>query len=45
MSGLMMSSEGERGTKIYMLREGAPLPYLVNKENKPKYDPTGKKQR
>ena len=53
MSGSMMSSEGEKGqwfaikkgTKIYMLKESASLPYLANKENKPKYDPTGKKLR
>jgi hypothetical protein len=53
MSGSMKSSKGEKGqwfaikkgTKIYMLKEGATLPYLANKENKPKYDPTGKKLR
>jgi hypothetical protein len=53
MSGSMLSAEGEKGhwftikkgTKIYMLKEGVSPSYLVNKENKPKYDPIGKKLR
>jgi len=51
MSGSMMSSEGEKGhwfavkkgTKIYTLKGNATLPYLVNKESKPKFDPTGER--
>ena len=51
MSGSMMSFEGEKGhwfaikkgTRIYSMKDDSPLPYLVNKENKPKADPTGKK--
>ena len=51
MSGIMMSSEGEKGhwyavkkgTKVFALNEGAKLPYLMEKEGKPKLDPAGKK--
>jgi hypothetical protein len=53
MSGSMLSSEGEKGqwfavkkgTKVYSIKDGTHLPYLVNKESKPKFDPTGKKIR
>ncbi len=52
MSGAMMSVDGERGhwfaikkgTKLYAKHEGAALPYLVNKEGKPKLDAEGNLQ-
>jgi hypothetical protein len=51
MSGLMLSSQGEKGhwfavkkgTKVFGLREEAKLPYLVERESKPKLDPAGRK--
>jgi hypothetical protein len=50
MAGLMFSFDGEKGhwyavkkgTKVFALEEGKKLPYLMEKENKPKLDPTGK---
>ena len=52
MSGIMFSSQGEKGhwfaikkgTKVYSQKENIPLPYLVDKESKPKLDPTGRKK-
>lgn len=52
MSGLMLSFEGEKGhwyavkkgTKVYSLKGSVNLPYLVDKENKPKFDPIGMKK-
>ena len=51
MSGAMMSADGERGhwfalkksTKVYSLKEKTTLPYLVDKESKPKIDVAGNK--
>jgi hypothetical protein len=51
MSGLMFSFQGEKGhwyavkkgTKIYSLKEKVKIPYLVDKESKPKFDPIGKR--
>jgi hypothetical protein len=51
MSGSMLSSEGEnghwfavkKGTKIFTLKDGAVLPYLVNNSCKAKFDPAGKR--
>lgn len=51
MSGSMLSYDGEKGhwyavkkgTKVYSIKENVPLPYLVDKERKLKFDPTGKK--
>ena len=51
MSGLMMSSQGEKGhwyavkkgTKVFALKEEVKLPYLVETESKTKFDPAGKK--
>lgn len=51
MSGLMFSFQGEKGhwfaikkgTKVYSLNETLHLPYLVDKENRPKFDPVGNK--
>ena len=51
MSGLMFSFQGEKGhwfaikkgTKVYSLKETLHLPYLVDKENRPKLDQVGKK--
>ncbi len=51
MSGAMMSTNGERGhwfaikksTKVYALNEKTTLPYLVEKESKPKIDAAGNK--
>jgi len=51
MSGLMLSFQKEKGhwfaikkgTKVYSLKETFRLPYLVDKESKPKFDPVGKK--
>jgi hypothetical protein len=53
MFGSMLSAEGEKGhwfavkkgTKIYSIKDGTPLPYLVNKEIKPGFDPIGKRPR
>jgi hypothetical protein len=50
MSGIMFSAVGEKGrwyavkkgTKVYALKEEN-LPYLVEKESKPKLDPAGRK--
>ena len=49
MSGTMMSAEGEKGhwfavkkgTKVFSQKESEKLPYLVEKENKPKLDAAG----
>ncbi len=49
MSGIMFSAEDEKGrwyavkkgTKVYALKEN--LPYLLEKEGKPKLDPAGRK--
>ena len=51
MSGIMMSSQGEKGhwnavkkgTKVFSLKEKVKLPYMMEKESKPKLDPAGKK--
>jgi hypothetical protein len=51
MSGLMFSADGEKGnwyavkkgTKVFALNVKDELPYLVEKEGKPKLDPAGKK--
>jgi len=51
MSGMMLSFHGEKGhwfavkkgTKVYALNDTLTLPYLVNREAKPKFDPDGKK--
>lgn len=51
MSGLMLSFQGERGhwyavkkgTKVFVLKEKVKLPYLMEKESKPKLDPAGNK--
>jgi hypothetical protein len=51
MSGLMLSFQGEKGhwcavkkgTKVYLLKENVKIPYLVDRESKPKFDPAGKK--
>ena len=51
MSGIMLSSEGERGhwyaikkgTKVFALKENVSLPYIIEKESTPKIDPAGKK--
>ena len=51
MSGLMLSFQGEKGhwyavkkgTKVFAHKEKVKLPYLIEKESKPKLDPTGKK--
>ena len=53
MSGMMLSFEGEKGhwyavkkgTKVFALKENKKLPYLVERESKPKLDSTGKKVR
>ena len=50
MAELMFSLNGEKGqwyavkkgTKVFAVREKEKLPYLTEKENKPKLDPTGK---
>jgi hypothetical protein len=52
MSGSMMSALGERGhwfaikkgTKVYSQKDKIKLPYLVEKESKPKIDPAGTPQ-
>jgi hypothetical protein len=51
MSGIMFSFQGEKGhwyavkkgTKVYSLKDSANLPYLVDRESKPKFDPVGRK--
>ena len=51
MSGLMLSFNGEKGhwyavkkgTKVFSVNEKVKIPYLFDKENKPKLDPVGKK--
>ncbi len=51
MSGIMLSFNGEKGrwyavkkgAKVFALKEKVNLPYLVDKESKPKLDPVGKK--
>jgi hypothetical protein len=51
ISGAMLSAQGEKGhwfavkkgTKVYTLKNDVSLPYLIDKENKPKFDPTGNK--
>lgn len=51
MSGIMFSSQGEKGhwyavkkgTKVFTLNEKVELPYLMEKESKPKLDSAGKK--
>jgi predicted glycosyl hydrolase (DUF1957 family) len=51
MSGLMFSFQEEKGhwfaikkgTKVYSQNVGVYLPYLVDKENRHKFDPVGKK--
>ena len=51
MSGIMYSFEREKGhwyavkkgTKVYSLKEQAKIPYLVDRESKPKFDPSGKR--
>jgi hypothetical protein len=50
MSGSMLSFDGKKGhwfavkkgTKVYTVKNGEALPYLVNKEAKQKVDPTGR---
>ena len=50
MSGLMLSFEGEKGhwyavkkgTKVFALKDKEKLPYIFEKESKPKLDPAGK---
>lgn len=52
MSGIMFSFHGEKGhwfaikkgTKVYSQTQNSSLPYLVDKETKPKFDPTGRKK-
>jgi hypothetical protein len=51
MSGLMFSFQGEKGhwyaikkgTKVFSLKEKENLPYLLDKDSKPKLDAAGKK--
>jgi len=51
MSGLMFSFQGEKGswyavkkgTKVFSIKEKVKIPYLIDKESKPKLDPIGKK--
>src|SRR3990170_275065 len=51
MSGIMLSFQGEKGhwfavkkgAKVFALKEKVKLPYLVEKESKPKLNPAGKK--
>ncbi len=51
MSGIMFSSQGEKGhwyavkkgTRVFSLKEKVKLPYIMEKENKPKLDSAGKK--
>lgn len=50
MSGMMMSSKGDKGhwyaikkgTRVFAFREKDKLPYLIEKESKPKLDLAGK---
>ena len=51
MSGIMFSSQEEKGhwyavkkgATVFSIKENSKLPYLSDKESKPKLDPTGKK--
>jgi hypothetical protein len=51
MSGIMFSSQGEKGhwyavkkgTTVFYLKENSKIPYLKEKEGKPKLDASGKK--
>ena len=51
MSGIMFSFQGEKGhwyavkkgTKVFTLTEKVKLPYMIEKERKPKLDSEGKK--
>lgn len=51
MSGIMLSAQGERGhwfavkkgTRVFAFSEKASLPYIAEKEGKPKMDPAGSK--
>jgi hypothetical protein len=51
MSGIMFSSQGERGhwyavkkgTTVFYLKENVKIPYFKDKEGKPKLDPSGNK--
>ncbi len=51
MSGIMMSSDGEKGhwyavkkgTRLFSMKDGVRLPYLKDRESKTKIDPAGKK--
>lgn len=51
MSGIMFSSQGEKGhwyavkkgTRVFSLKEKVKLPYIMEKENKPKLDSAGRK--
>ncbi len=53
MSGSMLSFDGEKGhwyavkkgTKVYSINENNTLPYLVDRESKPKFDSIGRKVR
>ena len=50
MSGTMISFQGQKGhwyavkkgTKVYSLKNNVNLPYLVDRENKAKFDSVGK---
>jgi hypothetical protein len=50
MSGIMLSSQGEKGhwfaikkgTTVFSLKDGVKIPYLVEKEGKPKLNSKGK---
>lgn len=50
MSGIMFSSQGEKGhwyavkkgATVFSIKEHSKLPYLSDKESKPKLDPSGK---
>jgi hypothetical protein len=51
MSGIMFSFQGEKGhwyaikkgTRVFALKEEVKLPYMIEKESKPKLDVEGKK--
>ena len=51
MSGIMFSSQGDKGhwyavkkgATVFSIKENTKLPYLSDKESKPKLDPTRKK--
>jgi len=53
MSGIMFSSGGEKGhwyaikkgATVFSLKEKVKIPYLMDKEGKPKLDPAGRKTR